>query len=197
MKRVVLAVTVALALAAALPAEVFARCQNLQNQTVNLGLGGTRIKQGSADISALKVFTTGDGYSQNVQELNFGWAKTLGYLPAGALYNAWVTAFFVDSSVSGCISGRLDYTAAARSGDTCVSYIDGPWTVSYSQNTCGLVDDYFRGLVQIGFNSLGYAPSYTTKLTLWSGGTQLGVQEGCHKVTQTGGNTGCSDPIGP
>jgi hypothetical protein len=176
-----------------------ATCQNIQNQTINLGTARVAVRTGPQKLATAAVFTSGDGWGSGPMP-RLGVNRTLGYLPPGAVYNAWFTAAVVDNSTASnsCVNARIEAVLSARNGDTCGSIQAGPWTTSYNVNTCALADGVFRGIIQISHQSLGFAPSYFTELRsfdLTQSSSPITTSSGCHKVTTEGGASGCSDPI--
>jgi hypothetical protein len=197
MKRRPLIILAIATLPALASLEAHATCQNMQNQTINLGIGRMGLRGPSDFFPFADVFTSGDGW-QNSAEPNLGLNKTLGYLPPGAVYNAWFTTAVIDNSVADCMNARIEVVLTAMNGDNCASTQAGPWTTSYNVNTCSLADGVFRGIVQIGHNTLGFAPSYMFQMKTYDftrAPAQQTLASGCHKVTTQGGASGCSDPI--
>jgi hypothetical protein len=201
MKRILalVAVVAVVAVTTVVPLQVHATCQNITNATINVGFSRHAIRGGAPESAQQgHIVFNGNGFSGG-PELNYGSlgpaAPTVGFLPTGAVWNAWLSAAIVDGSISQCTNSRIDFTLRAMNGDNCASLQAGPWTVSYNVNTCNFLDQFYRGLVQISHNSLGFAPSYQFQATVISNGSTLGTVAGCTRVTTVGGASGCADSI--
>ena len=198
MKRV-LAIVASVAVTAVLPLQALATCQNIVNNALNGGWASRLIAATYNPQHKAVINFKGDGYSTGGDELNMGYAKTVGYLPTGGQYNLWFSASHVDrgSPFPTCFDSTIEAIASARAGDACGAVIDGPWTSQYNVNTCGMLDGDFRGLLQIGFNGFGWTPSVHARLVVRdrTSSTPLSSSDGCYKVSTSPGAAGCSDPL--